>query len=1057
MKRPQNIPAGLAVACIATIAFASAASAGPTVQGLVGYWPLDEGKGDRADDVMHAAPDIFGNRAEAHILDPRWTRGRYGYALDCRGQTALTVSKTRDLDCIGQVTVSAWVRPEPKGRRMMIVNHEYAYRLALVKAGDGVRVQFQLNLDGRWAGNWITGRTVLKPGQWHFVAGVYDGATRRIYVDGRLDASESAAGVIGRGRNFTLAAAQVRGRRSRVGHARTYVLREALHGVIDEVRVWRRALSEETLRVAASENHAAVERQLGPVRALYGYVVRAVRGPGRDDPFLVALFNGGDQRYVGRAAVRVTGAKGESTAAVPLNVDSRGVQIVRVPSDGPPGTRTLEVRVGDRTVLSAPVYVMEPVKRARPGELRLRRVLVRDLSQHLGPDVFLDDGTSRVVRSPIGPYREAGPKKFARFAVRIPLQRTGLHLVRVRWPDDKPRVCEIATWSPAAADRFNCHSGYFTGDVHPVSNRMQTFEFVMWARDVRQVLVFTTWLDGRPAAAAAVEVFEVRGRLPAAPAASAPSERLIGHYWEDAQPLSRCFGGTSPGYNDFDRMTQNLCDYFDYTGQNLLMHPLVWYEGPIYNSLVEARGGKGGFYFPTDGWVDILLDRFEERGFRFVALLNVHQLPSLVRDMNADIARIRSGEPTYNTVSGNNEVFVRTWHHRLPMFNALHPEVQERVLALIREMADRYGDSPAFAGVGFHLTVASMLQPGSLDVSYDDWTVREFEKDTGVTAPVPARASDRFRRRFLWIKEHARDRWIAWRCRRVAQFYARAADVLRRKRPDLKLVVSVLEPPMSIIDPQREQWLNGTPQVELSREAGIDPALLARIPNLVIMKRMGPTARVKRLTFGLDRPRWGASAPATLASVRAIRDMDLDPHLTEQYRTTPEFGVFLYNRYFESDVGRKRPMTCDWYGGIGWRATAVVPSGMHFMEYYAQAMRLFDPNMLTIGGFTNGTVGHEADVEHFARIYRRLPVGEWETVTPGGKSDAPIVRRCVRDGEVWVYAVNPGSGLQTIELPLLVEPEPVAGSPAPVDKGGRKFVTLGPYAIAAWKARVRAP
>jgi len=118
------------------------------------------------------------------------------------------------------------------------------------------------------------------------------------------------------------------------------------------------------------------------------------------------------------------------------------------------------------------------------------------------------------------------------------------------------------------------------------------------------------------------------------------------------------------------------------------MHPVVWYEGPIYNSLVEARGGKGGFYFPTDGWVDILLKRFEERGMKFIGLFNVHQLPSLVRSMNTDMKRIQAGEPTFNTVSGKNEVFPKTWHHRLPAFNALHPKVQERVLALADERSD---------------------------------------------------------------------------------------------------------------------------------------------------------------------------------------------------------------------------------------------------------------------------------------------------------------------------------------------------------------------------------
>ncbi|NOY80163.1 MAG: hypothetical protein GXP31_04065 [Kiritimatiellaeota bacterium] len=1054
----RSFLAACAVLAAGLVGFARGES---TVDGLAGYWPLDENAGDRARDVVHPAPDLFGNRAEARILEPNWVPGRYGAALECRGQTALSVTKTADLNCTRQVTISAWVRPTDGGdRRAMIVNHEYAYRLALVKAKGGHRVQFQLNLDGNWAGNWLLGQTVLESGRWHFVACVYDGTTRRIYVDSRLDASEPVSGSIGTGRNMTLAAAQVRARRSRGPQQRTYVLREAFHGTLDEVRIWGRALAADTLRAAATEHRAAILQQLGPERTLYAYPIRAVLPPARDVPFTVGVFNGARTTFAGPARIEVksTGADAGAGAVdrrMALRIDPGKLRVIQVPGDRfAPGTYTLRLTVGNWRPSDISVYVMPPATRADADELKLRPVLVRDLTQPLGPDVFLDDGSSRIVQTPVGAYREAGPKKFSRFAVRLPLRRTGLHLVRVRYPDDKPRTCEIAAWSPAPADRYNCHSGYFTDADTPLSHRVQTFEFIMWARDVRQVLVFTTWLDNRPAAAASVAVFEIDGRLPARPAALGPSRRWIGQYWEDAQPLSRCFGGTYPEYADFDRMTRNLCDYLDFTGQNLVMHPLVWYEGPIYNSLVESRGGKGGFYFPTDGWVDILLERFEQRGFKFFGLFNVQQLPSLVRDMNADLARVRAGDPTFNTVSGANEVFAKTWHHRLPMFNALHPVVQARVLALVREIAGRYGKSSAFGGVGFHLTLASLLQPGSIEVSYDDWTVAEFEKDTGVHVPIPVRAPDRFGQRRNWIQEHAADKWVAWRCRRTADFYGRVASALREKRADLKLVVTLLEPPMSIIDPQREAWRSGTPQVELSRAAGIDPQLLARIPNLVIQKRMGPSAKMKRLTFGLDRARWGAAAAPTLESVQAIRTMDLDPRLTAEYRTTPEFGVFLYNRYFESDVGRKHPMTCDWYGGIGWRATAVVPAGSQFMEYYARAMCLFDPELLAVGGFTNGTVGHEADVERFARVFRSLPSGRWNTVAGSGETaDAPVVRTCTRDGLLWIYAVNPDRRARRIALPPGVDLAPIGDSPRPKDEARRRTVTLAPYGLAAWTGR----
>ena len=39
----------------------------------------------------------------------------------------------------------------------------------------------------------LTGNTVVADGQWHHVAGVYDGSSLKLYVDGQLDASTAAS------------------------------------------------------------------------------------------------------------------------------------------------------------------------------------------------------------------------------------------------------------------------------------------------------------------------------------------------------------------------------------------------------------------------------------------------------------------------------------------------------------------------------------------------------------------------------------------------------------------------------------------------------------------------------------------------------------------------------------------------------------------------------------------------------------------------------------------------------------------------------------------------
>ncbi len=1007
---------------------AQPAPAASTLPGLAAYWPFDEGAGDVAGDLMSRHGDLFGHTGSAALSGQPWTEGRVGKAISFAGDgTELSVRKTGPLQCGNAVTVAAWVKLDAPTERGFIVNHEMAYRLC-VNQGRRNRVRFQLSLDGAWAQNWLVGQTSLEPGRWYHVAGVYDGAERKIYIDGTLDAREEASGTIGNGGDFTIGT--------------------DFSGAIDEIKVWGRALPEDELRLAMSQDRAQVEAMLTPEHALSYYPVRSVVRLGKREPIEIAIFNGGQQPFSREIACRVVSAGGtrvyDRAHDVSISPGQKAHLEIEVEAREP-GAHELILSTDAGEIFRTPIHVLAPGSRRAAGTLRTRPLLAIDLAEDLGPDMLCDDGTSRVVDSPLGRYREAGEPKFSRFVVRTRLKRTGLHLFRVTYPDDKVRLCEIITSSPAERDRFNAQTGYFTGVHYPLSMRLQTVDLLVWARDVEHAVVFTTWLDGQPAAAAKIEVFEVDGGLPAGPASAGPNRRDIGLYWEDAQPLAWCFGGDGPSLAGFDEVASRLCDYMDYTGQNALYHPAVWYSGPIYNSLVEPRGAQGGQALPTAGWMDILLKRFEERGLRFYPTLNVHQLPSLLQSMNADGERVAAGEPTYNTVSKDNEVRSWTRHHRPPLFNAIHPRVKERVLALIDELASRHAPSPAFAGVALHLTMCQLLQLGTLDVSYDDWSIERFEEDAGIAVPVDAGDPERFGKRYEWLMENARDEWIAWRCRRVTEYYAEAARLLRSKREDLQLVLSIWDPPMAVTEDARARWEAGETLADLAREGGIDPALLGEIPGVVIQKYLGPTDYRRSLT---------KARPGTEDELISVREMDFAEEQLRAFSTTRPFGVYFHNRYFESAIGRQQPLECDWFRSIAWRASAIVPSHDHFMEYYAHAMAAFDPGFIAIGGFTNGTVGHERQVERFARVFRALPIGDWQPIPDLGEE---VVGRTLQsEGRRYLYLVNRGPIEVSVTVPsrfLEADPEALGGSPALARTDRGHQTKLGPYQLAAWMGR----
>lgn len=1023
------------VGCLTLALLPGATAEGPVappVTGLVGYWPCDEGRGDRASNLMGEGGNLFGSTGDAVGTAVTWSEGRFGSAVHFdRGERGLTVQPMRELECPYAVTVAAWVKLDATPSTGVILSRERGYRLALDSTGQR-RVRFQLALDGKWAGNWLLSRTALQPGRWYHVAGVYDGSERRIYLNGELDARGPATGAISLGDDTAIG--------------------RDLAGTVDEVRVWNRALSQDEVALVMGQGAGQVKAALLPEDALRCYPVRCVGMIGRELSAEVAVFNSAPTPFNAGASVALLSPDGKTVAqdAPELSVAPRGTVRLRLQcSPDTPGLYAMVVRSGGRELFRVPVYVMAPRPRQSAGPLRLEPVVSVDLTQDLGPDRLCEDGSSRVVDSPAGRYREAGSQRGSRFVVRLTLRRPGLHLVRVRYPDDKPRTCEVAATSPDDSDTYNLQSGYLTGVAYPLSYRFQTLECVLWARDVRQAILFTTWETGKPAAAASVEAYEVSGSLPASAAATETGPRQIGLYWEDAAPLPWCVGAEGTGFEAFDHAVCNLCDLMDYTGENVLFHPAVWYGGPIYNSLVEESGLLGGRDMPPTGWMDILLQRFEERGFRFYPTFNVHQLPSLMARGNADVQRVKAGEPTFNAVTRDGAVTSRTWHNRPPAYNAIHPEVKRRVLALVQEMAERFGSSPAFGGVAFHLTRCQLLQLGGLDVGYDDWTVGKFEQDTGVKVPVDVHDPDRFGKRYDWLLANAREKWVGWRCNEVAQYYGQVARILRSTRPDLKLVCVVLHPLPAVHADLRKRWEQGERLVDLTREAGVDPALIAGQPGTMVMKHLGPSD----YRFAL-----AGAAPGSEQALLPVRGMDLCDDQLRNYRTTPDFGVFLYNRYFESAGNRQRPLACDWYQTPGWLAAAVVPGGDHFMEYYAHSMAALDPALIVTGGFTVGTAGHERQVERFARVFRALPVGEWTDIS--GLGDRVAGRTLEAGGRRYVYLVNRSPSEAQVSVSAAVvgrAMRSVGGSPALAKAGDGWSVKLGPYELAAWAEGVSQP
>ena len=709
-----------------------------------------------------------------------------------------------------------------------------------------------------------------------------------------------------------------------------------------------------------------------------------------------------------------------------------------------------------------------------------RLIVAFDCTQEYPSDRYFAGGEARVVETAAGRYREAEGKPMSRFGYRFSVANEGRpHLAVIRYPDDKRRYMCVMDGTC-----YDLTTGVFTGWAQPPSGRMLEIEQLFWPRWNDCSIVFMTWGEGEPAAVASVEIHELDD-LPALAVPDDPgggSRRELGIQYEDP-----CGTASSEGALDREEWMDRVIAYARHTGQKLLVYPLAWYHGPLFPSQREPSGALEGVVardrkqylrwtsHPED-WYARLLERFADAGLEFQGSLTLMRLGSLMERMNCDLDAIRAGADTINNMLWNDRVQAGTgdwtpfynvrnftaiaarlgegqrgspfapdllpqWaygeksgpYHAGPIFNPLHPVVQEAVLGLASEIAQRYAPYPAFKGISFNFFPSTMLWFGSLHSGYDDYTIRLFELETGIRVPMDPTGSDRFSRRYAFLTHVCRPAWVAWRCRKVRNLIRSIRDEVRTRRSDLRVALTLWD---ETVVPGVLGEVGGGHQVgarlsngALYREAGLDLDLYRNEPGIEVDLGMG-NAR-DRGGHG-PMPAGGANRP--LEAMNMFRDHDfLERETLDAARAQQRPAVFIFNCWVEAwgehvwwrpgadDTNVARLAVMDGKpaegilranseyppDGFWWdsqsRIVPAFPGGPHFMEPYAHALAELDACRITRGGLFLDKA-HSEPIRRFAQAFRALPHERFDTV--GTNTDPVAMRALARDGVRYFYLVN---------------------------------------------------
>jgi hypothetical protein len=212
----------------------------------VGYWPFDDGTGNTAHDCS------------GHFLDgilvngPVWTAGRHGTALafqtqaDAAAAQSVNLGNATPLQFHEAFTISMWIRLEQGFDPNVVLVNKGSFGgegFALGLLGGAVTFSVVL-LDG--AAHQVTGSTIVA-GEWTHVAGVFDpGRAVSVYRGSvaQLVAVDRDASAFVPANDWPMGV----GFYNHGNHQNSQ-----LDGVVDDVRVFGRALSAQEIAALASE------------------------------------------------------------------------------------------------------------------------------------------------------------------------------------------------------------------------------------------------------------------------------------------------------------------------------------------------------------------------------------------------------------------------------------------------------------------------------------------------------------------------------------------------------------------------------------------------------------------------------------------------------------------------------------------------------------------------------------------------------------------------------------------------------------------------------------
>lgn len=824
---------------------------------------------------------------------------------------------------------------------------------------------------------------------WHHLVFTWNEFQKKLYIDGKCHSSALSDGT-------NMATPQIPFRYSRLDYSTFWVgslkKQYLLNGWLDDLRIYSAPISQDEV------NHLYRQYRTLSVQPgnRYFFADETVELNG-------TVENTGKEKQSFTVKLR----KEDSVVAQQeFTVDALQKTTFTFPKQSlSQGIYTVSASAGNDLLGEYPIWVFrggktaalsQPVRGVWKQEMK-RKLIEKIDATAIPPERFTNVGELRTGECDGRKYLETAPEAGDRFAIHLKFPEVGkLYCLEYDFPDDGFRTVDIMAQSAQKTgwSEYELQVGYVTGDEYPNTGKMLTQQYLYWPRSEDVALIFMAARNTEKGAALAeVRVYEVEGELPEANIHDAKPiqgwTRPVGIYFEDPA-VGYDFGVEGFAPENLETMLDRIVAYMQYSGQNLFAYPLVWYHGMI-GEKYNPRNHAPQFF-------EAFLKKFDRAGLEFMGTINQNNVSFEVPPIS--IVDIREGKLNNSvyTIHSTGTPHPGGWHGTPPIFNIMHPDVQKMVLEQFDEILRIGVKHPSFKGIILHLPRHALHSFGDIRAGYNDYCIEAFEKETGITIPVDKNNPKRGKLYYEWLMENAREPWVDWRCRKLAEWYKLLAKKLSDARPDLKLGINCMIPILyeasryDVDENAKDFWET------INREAGIDAKYFADLPNMFI----------EQTVFPADY-RWMCGQNETIRD--RLRGTEERPGMYASLKASPNAWIHHHDRYWESAIGRQatkngKPnvLQADWIQEHPWRVTTLNPTGFYAMKHYVLPLRYKDIQGISKGGFLIGTYGMEEYLTPFAAAFRALPAVPFEDVD--GSTETVKIRKHSDGKQTWFYLVN---------------------------------------------------